>query len=162
MKNKTNNNNNENNQKLNKTTKNNKNNSVLTKRKHKNAVFVSTKREYRKHKRFYNIIFASLTALFVLSIVFISLDQGLNIITGTPTNNAGWPQQVFAPFADMTSWVDTSNDYSVNGVADLGQVQNETGINYFNLGFINPSQTNPLDQDGNINWDNLHGLSAPL
>ena len=152
MENKTNNNNNENNQKLNKITKNNKNNSVLTKRKHKNAVFVSTKREYRKHKRFYNIVFASLAALFVLSIVFISLDQGIGIINETQTNNAGWPKQVFAPFADMTSWVDTSNTYSINGVADLGQVQDETGINYFNLGFINPSQTNPLDQDGNINW----------
>ncbi|MCR5553596.1 MAG: hypothetical protein K6F08_02520 [bacterium] len=152
MENKTKNNNNENNQIINNKSKNNKNNGILTKRKHKNAVFISTKREYRKHKNFYNIVFASLAALFVLSIVFISLDQGIGIINETQTNDAGWPKQVFAPFADMTSWVDTSNAYSINGVADLGQVQNETEINYFNLGFINPSQTNPLDQDGNINW----------
>ena len=152
MENKTSNKNIKNSQKTSKNVKNNKNNGSLTKGKRKNAVFISTKREYKKHKKFYNIVFASLAAIFVFSIIFISLDQGLGIITQTPTNDAGWPQLVFAPFADMTSWVDTSNAYSVNGVADLGQVQDETGINYFNLGFINPSQTNPLDQEGNINW----------
>jgi len=134
-------------------TKNGKSgNTTLIKGQKRRKLVVADKREYREHRRFYNIVFSSLAALFVLSIVFMSVDNGVGIISKTPTNDANWPKTVFAPFADMTSWVDTANSYSVNGVADLTQVEEETGINYFNLGFINPDQTNPLDSEGNIRW----------
>lgn len=63
-----------------------------------------------------------------------------------------FPNQIMAPFIDMVSWVDTSSKYSVNGVPSLGQIQKETGLNYYNLGFVRASDSQPLDGDGNIRW----------
>lgn len=108
--------------------------------------------EYKSRPLFYNIVFASMTIVFLFSLIFIITDQTIGIIQTTPSNDANWPQTTFAPFADMTSWVDTNNSYSVNGTPNLVKVNQETGIQYFNLGFINPDQSNPLDSDGNIRW----------
>ena len=112
----------------------------------------ANKAEYRSRPLFYNLVFASLALVFAISLIFITVDNSVGIINESPSNDADWPKTVFAPFADMTSWVDTSNAYSVNGTPNLVKVNNETGINYFNLGFINPDQTTPLDNEGNIRW----------
>ncbi|WP_249029323.1 glycosyl hydrolase family 18 protein [Tannockella kyphosi] len=61
-----------------------------------------------------------------------------------------WETGVFAPFADMGAWV-TDADYSNNGALDLGQVMEDTGIKYFNLGFIN-AVDGTVDENGVLNW----------
>lgn len=81
------------------------------------------------------------------------VDTATGAISGNPTTNqGGFPSRLLSPFVDMTSWVPVTNNYSVNGVADIAKVSNETNINYFHLGFIQPDQTTPLDADGNIRW----------
>lgn len=63
-----------------------------------------------------------------------------------------FPNQIMAPFIDMVSWVDMSSKYSVNGVPNLSQIQQETGLKYYNLGFVRASDSQPLDKNGNIRW----------
>lgn len=57
-----------------------------------------------------------------------------------------------APYIDMSSWVDTTSAYSLSGAPDLGKLYDESGFKYFNLGFIQPDTTTPLETDGNIRW----------
>ncbi len=46
-----------------------------------------------------------------------------------------WPEAVFAPFVDITAWV-TNKKYSLGGSLDLAKVYKDTGVLYYNLGFI--------------------------
>ncbi|SFB16609.1 glycosyl hydrolase family 18 protein [Clostridium frigidicarnis] len=60
-----------------------------------------------------------------------------------------WPKQVNAPFTDMVSWI-TNPDYSNNGCVNLTRISQDTGVKYFNLGFI---QTLSGDiKDGKLQW----------
>ncbi|MFI3228240.1 MAG: glycosyl hydrolase family 18 protein, partial [Clostridia bacterium] len=61
-----------------------------------------------------------------------------------------WETGVFAPFADMGAWV-TDATYSNSGALDLGQVMEDTGIKYFNAGFINAVDST-VDANGVLNW----------
>lgn len=61
-------------------------------------------------------------------------------------------KSLLSPFANMTLWTDTSSEYSNNGVIDLAKVSDETGIEVFHLGFINPDQEKYLNADGSIRW----------
>lgn len=63
-----------------------------------------------------------------------------------------FPTSLLAPFVDMVQWVDTSSDYSINGVPNLLQIYYDTGIKYFNLGFIRADQNKPTEKDGTIRW----------
>ena len=58
-----------------------------------------------------------------------------------------WPIQVNAPFVDMTLW--TTGDYGINGVANLQKLAEDTGVYFFNLGFI---QALGGMTDGKLNW----------
>ena len=66
--------------------------------------------------------------------------------------NGNWPRKVIAPFIDTTYWVPLSSSYSINGVADVGKVAEDTDLRYFNFAFINPSTNTPVSSDGTINW----------
>ena len=60
-----------------------------------------------------------------------------------------WPKQVNSPYIDMVAW--TSNpEYSNNGAADLAKISKETGVNFFNLGFIQSSGQGI--KDGKVAW----------
>lgn len=59
---------------------------------------------------------------------------------------------LLAPFIDMASWVDTSNNYSINGTPNLGVIYDEIGCEYYFLGFIRPDDNAPLSSDGSIRW----------
>lgn len=61
-----------------------------------------------------------------------------------------WSDGIFAPFADMGAWVEIEK-YSNNGAINLGQISKETGIKYFNLGFINAVDSS-VDENGVLNW----------
>ncbi|MGL4773910.1 MAG: glycosyl hydrolase family 18 protein [Clostridium sp.] len=58
-----------------------------------------------------------------------------------------WPAQVNAPFADMTAW--NNGDFSVNGALNLKKIVEDTGVKFFNLGFI---QATSGISDGKVNW----------
>ncbi|MGL5152230.1 MAG: glycosyl hydrolase family 18 protein [Clostridium sp.] len=58
-----------------------------------------------------------------------------------------WPAQVNAPFADMTAW--NNGDFSVNGALNLKKIAKDTGVKFFNLGFI---QATSGVSDGKVNW----------
>lgn len=60
-----------------------------------------------------------------------------------------WPKQVNAPFVDMVAWVNKP-DYNNNGVADLERISTDTGVNFFNLGFINA--TGKGISNGKVDW----------
>ena len=109
---------------------------------------------FKQNKKFYSIVFISIASVFVLSLAFIILDSAFSIVGYNPSseNDGGWPKQVLAPYADLTSWVPTASSYSDNGVANVSQVSSETGIKYFNFGFIQPDTNKPLDEEGNIRW----------
>lgn len=104
-------------------------------------------------KRYYPII-GSLFLTFLISIIIICLTPSTkDLSTIQPnTSESGWPKQIIAPYTDMTGWVSLDNEYSYNGVTNLGKIMDDTNIKYFNLGFINPSTTKPLNNDGSINW----------
>ncbi|MGL5346263.1 MAG: glycosyl hydrolase family 18 protein [Peptostreptococcaceae bacterium] len=58
-----------------------------------------------------------------------------------------WPSQVNAPFADMTAW--NNGDFSNNGALNLNKIAQDTGVKFFNLGFI---QSTGGVANGKVNW----------
>lgn len=58
-----------------------------------------------------------------------------------------WPVQVNAPFVDMTLW--NTGDFSVNGAINLKKISQDTGVKFFNLGFI---QATGGITNGKVNW----------
>lgn len=105
-------------------------------------------------KRYYPI-FAGLIFTFVISLILIfTLPTITHQITTNPNQKtkSGWPVRLAAPYIDMSSWVDTTNAYSINGAPDLGKLYDNSGFTYFNLGFIQPDTTKPLEDDGTIRW----------
>lgn len=82
--------------------------------------------------------------------------------TGTDNNGNGAKQgdeetnvldgPILAPFIDMVSWVDPSNEYSINGVPNLEYIHSQIGANVYNLGFIRIDDKEPFDKDGNLRW----------
>jgi len=106
-------------------------------------------------KRYVPII-SSLSALFLISIILICVLPVRNLPSGmeppTKTSKSGWKTHIVAPFVDLSSWVTPSNIYSLNGVPNMGKVEETTGITYYNLGFIQPDTDKPLDNSGNIRW----------
>lgn len=97
--------------------------------------------------------------LLVLSIILIC------VLPMAPSESekskTGWPYHVVAPFVDLSSWVPLTNAYSLNGVPNLALVEEQTGISYYNLGFIQPDMTTPLDSNGSIRygWGGYYSLS---
>lgn len=61
-----------------------------------------------------------------------------------------WDDQVVAPFVDMVAW-NTLPEYSLNGAANLKKLSMESGLKFFNLGFIQTAQGQAVT-DGKINW----------
>ena len=111
------------------------------------------KRKYiltKEWKRLYIPILSALGLLFVVSIILICT------LPATPKEDqktkTGWPYHAVAPFVDLSSWVPLSSEYSLNGVPNMALVEEQTGLNYYNLGFIQPDRTTPLDSNGNIRW----------
>ncbi len=106
-------------------------------------------------KRYYPI-FITLSALFITFLVLIlTLPAVMHpwlLAPDNKTKRSGWPARLAAPYIDMSSWVETTSAYSLNGAPNLGKLCDETGFKYFNLGFIQPDTENPLKNDGNINW----------
>ncbi|MDK2584679.1 DUF5011 domain-containing protein [Romboutsia sedimentorum] len=60
-----------------------------------------------------------------------------------------WPKQVNAPYVDMLSWI-TKPGYTNNGTTNLVKIAQDTGVKFFNLGFIQ-SISNQI-KDGKIQW----------
>ena len=104
-------------------------------------------------KRYIPII-ASLSATFLISIILIFTLPTMthNLSNQNNKTKSGWPIRLAAPYIDMSSWVEPTNAYSINGAPNLGKLYDDSGFRYFNLGFINPDQTTPLADDGNIRW----------
>lgn len=59
-----------------------------------------------------------------------------------------WPQHTNVPFVDMTSWI-TKSEYSNNGAINLQRIYQDTGVKFFNLGFI---QSTGSISNGRLNW----------
>ena len=101
-------------------------------------------------------IFILIGIIFILELVLIFTFPMLShdIITSPEkkSSKSNWPTKLAAPYIDMSSWVDVSNAYSINGAPDLGKLSDDSGFLYFNLGFIQPSTTSPLKSDGTIEW----------
>lgn len=107
-------------------------------------------------KKRYLPIFISLGVVFVLSMIFIFIFPTMTHDSLTnpdkKSSKSGWPIRLAAPYIDMSSWVDTANAYSINGAPNLIKLSEDSGFKYFNLGFIQPDSTTPLDSSGNIRW----------
>lgn len=121
--------------------------------KKKKTKFIITER----FKKIYIPIICSLSALFVLSIILICVIPSKNVSQKFSNDNkktfkSGWKTQIVAPFIDLSSWVDTNNAYSLNGVPNIAKVEEDTGITFYNIGFIQPDTDTPLDQNGNIRY----------
>ncbi|MBQ8468934.1 MAG: chitinase [Clostridia bacterium] len=97
----------------------------------------------------------SVATLFVLSVIIIVITPVIeySLIGGTDkTSKSGFPRRMVAPFVDMTSWIDPASAYSINGAPNLVKFAEDTSINTYCLGFINPVQSNPTASNGKINW----------
>ncbi len=110
-------------------------------------------------KKRYIPIFSVMSFLLVLSLVLVFTIpiSKRNIISNPSTDYAeetktGFLKKLAAPYIDMSSWVNTTSAYSLNGAPELGKLSDESGFKYFNLGFIQPDMTTPLFADGNIRW----------
>ena len=106
-------------------------------------------------KKRYIPIFISISIISLLSLVLIFTMPAIthNLITDkNKTSKSGWPIRLAAPYIDMSSWVDPTNAYSINGAPNLEKLQTDSGFSYFNLGFIQPDTTKPLETDGTIRW----------
>ncbi|WP_240927481.1 glycosyl hydrolase family 18 protein [Paenibacillus thiaminolyticus] len=60
-----------------------------------------------------------------------------------------WPKQVNSPFIDMVAWV-TKPGYSNNGAPNLARISEDTGVKFFNLGFIQSISQQIVD--GKVQW----------
>lgn len=60
-----------------------------------------------------------------------------------------WPKQVNSPFIDMVAWV-TKPGYSNNGAPNLARISEDTGVKFFNLGFVQPVAQQIVD--GKVQW----------
>lgn len=106
-------------------------------------------------KRRYIPIFISLAIISLLSLILIFVMPAIthNMLTNkNKTSKSGWPIRLAAPYIDMSSWVEPTNAYSINGAPNLEKLQMDSGFSYFNLGFIQPDTTKPLETDGTIRW----------
>lgn len=105
-------------------------------------------------KRRYIPIIVSVATLYLISLILIFTLPVIsqNMINKNQTSKSGWPVRLSAPYIDMSSWVDASSAYSINGAPDLGKLYDDSGFAYFNLGFIQPDSTKPLESDGTIRW----------
>ena len=65
---------------------------------------------------------------------------------------SGWPIRLSAPYIDLSSWVEPTNAYSINGVPNLSKLYDDSGFAFYNLGFIQPDSVTPLETDGTIRW----------
>lgn len=61
-----------------------------------------------------------------------------------------WPAQVAAPFIDMVLWT-TKEGYTNNGAPNLVKLSEESGIDFFNLGFIQSVGDGEV-VDGKVKW----------
>ena len=106
-------------------------------------------------KRRYYPIFISLSIVFIISLILIFVFPAITYDILTDKNRkskSGWPIRLAAPYIDMSAWVDPASAYSINGAPNLGKLYDDTGFAYFNLGFIQPDTTKPLEDDGTIRW----------
>ncbi|MCY6354529.1 DUF5011 domain-containing protein [Clostridium sp. ZS2-4] len=60
-----------------------------------------------------------------------------------------WPAQVNTPFTDMLRWINNP-EYSNNGTVNLVKISEDTGIKFFNLGFIQAISSTIVD--GKLQW----------
>ncbi|KJB86920.1 chitinase [Paenibacillus sp. E194] len=60
-----------------------------------------------------------------------------------------WPKQINSPFIDMVAWV-TKPGYSNNGAPNLARISEDTGVKFFNLGFVQP--VGHQVADGKVQW----------
>lgn len=96
-----------------------------------------------------------ISILFLVSVITICVMPSVEyqLLANIKKNTkSGLPNKLLAPFVDMSSWIDLSSSYSINGAPNLGKFASDTGILYYNLGFINPLTNKPTNADGSINW----------
>ncbi|MCM3038762.1 DUF5011 domain-containing protein [Paenibacillus motobuensis] len=60
-----------------------------------------------------------------------------------------WPKQVNSPFIDMVAWV-TKPGYFYNSAPNLARISEDTGVKFFNLGFIQSISRQIVD--GKVEW----------
>lgn len=89
------------------------------------------------------------TAMLLPSITGISNVTAFAATTDFGTGKGvSWPAQVNAPYVDMVEWI-TKAGYNYGGVANLTKLSQDTGVKYFNLGFI---QATSGVSNGKVNW----------
>jgi len=113
-------------------------------------------RNLSPYKRRYYPIYLIISFILILDIILIfafpTISHNIIADPNKTSEKSGWPTRLSAPYIDMSSWVAPTNAYSINGAPDLGKLSEESGFKYFNLGFIQPDQTQPLESDGTIRW----------
>ncbi len=106
----------------------------------------------QKWLKTYVPIFSSMFFLFVFSLIIIFVTPAVEYsIINSENYPSGLPKRMVAPFVDMTSWVDPSSEYSINGAPNLAKFAIDTNIKTYHLGFINPVQSNPISNN-KLNW----------
>ncbi len=112
-------------------------------------------RSWSPFKKRYIPIIISVSVLYLISIILIFTMPAIShdmLTNKNKTSKSGWPIRLSAPYIDMSSWVDTANAYSINGAPNLAKLYDDSGFAYYNLGFIQPDSTKPLEDDGTIRW----------
>ncbi|EQK40343.1 carbohydrate binding domain protein [[Clostridium] bifermentans ATCC 19299] len=59
-----------------------------------------------------------------------------------------WPTQVNAPYVDMVAWI-TKPGYTNNGTVNLKRITEDSGVKFFNLGFI---QSTGKIENNKVKW----------
>ena len=107
-------------------------------------------------KKRYFPIFVSMSISFIISLILIftlpAITNSSLFGNKNKTSKSGWPVRVSAPYIDMSGWVDPANAYSNGGAPNLLKLADDSGFEYFNLGFIQPDSTTPLNENGTIRW----------
>ncbi len=113
-------------------------------------------KNWTQFKKRYIPIFSAIGTLFVIAIILIFtlpvLTSPMLVNPQKKSDKSGWPIRLAAPYIDMSSWVEPANAYSLSGAPNLAKLYDDSGFGYFNLGFIQPDQTKPLDNNGRILW----------
>lgn len=101
-------------------------------------------------------------AVIVCAIMTLTMSGNVPVVQaeGNATTEAGAygvgqgkqiPDHIFAPFVDVVSWTSDA-EYASAGSLSLKKMYQDTGILYYNLGFITTDATNSTVTDGILNW----------
>lgn len=105
-----------------------------------------------KRKYFKRVVATVATVAIAMSMNFVptsaAITKSRDLLDYGAGSGINWPKQVNAPYVDMVDYY-TKDGWNINGATKLLKIYKDTGVKYFNLGFI---QSRGSVSNGKVDW----------